>query len=179
MSNLTDQISICCAVNSAIMSDARSKKEFIESSKNVVKKLKIVPPKDTNNNVWPFFNSSWDAYHLYCLIVVPKELYGLRNDDPFYQKLKAKKIFRNFNIIKSEKSPIDNLEYHFRSLRNSISHVNFSIGNDSSYTMWDHLPHKKELEHWRVKISKPNMIIFFEEMADSLFDIYNERHPIS
>jgi hypothetical protein len=45
MSNLTDQISIGCAVNSAIMIDAISKKELIESSKNVVKKLNIVPPK--------------------------------------------------------------------------------------------------------------------------------------
>ena len=49
--------------------------------------------------------------------------------------------------------------------------------------MWDHRPHKKEPEHWRVKISEPNMRIFFGEMANSLFDIYNERkqvrHPIS
>ncbi len=77
MSNLTDQISICCAVNSAIMSDARSKKEFIESSKNVLKKINIVPLKDTNNNVWPFFNSSWAAYHLYCLIFCNYSAYFL------------------------------------------------------------------------------------------------------
>ena len=174
MKNLIDQISIGCGVNSAIVNDAMKKPQFIQSCIDIPLKHNIKPP--IPNTPWPFQNTSWEAYKLYCMIVVPKELYNLNKDDEFYEKLKNKKIFRNFEIAKEKKLFDDSPDYHFNSLRNSISHLNYSINEKFEYEMWDHPPGKKEKEywHWNVKINGGDMQLFLGEVSEMVFDIYNE-----
>ncbi len=184
MNNLIEQISIGCTVNSAIMNNTMKNNDFLKSCIEVPKKYNIIAPQE--NMPWPFFNTSWEAYKLYCMIVVPKELYNLSKDDEFYQNLLDKNIMRNFNIIKSkktfEKSPV----YHFNSLRNSISHVNYSFDENKNFIMWDHKPGQSEEVnwHWYIKISQKNMNIFLGELNEYIFQIYNEiksgvRNPMT
>ena len=108
-----DQISIGCAVNSAIINDAMNKAEFIESCINVPLQHNILPP--VQDAPWPFQNASWEVYKLYCMIVVPKELYNLSENDSFYQSLKDKDVFRGFTIHKERKSFNDSPIYHLNS----------------------------------------------------------------
>lgn len=83
MSKLIEQISIGCAVNCAIINDVMINKDgtFNELCIEVPKKYNIISPQP--DLPWPFQNSSWEAYKLYCIIVVPKELYKLTNDDRY------------------------------------------------------------------------------------------------
>jgi len=146
MSKLINQISIGCAVNSAVISDVMSKENgsFKDSCIEVPKKYNIVPP--VPDVPWPFQNASWEAYKPYCMIVVPKEQYKLPEED------------------------------QFNSLRNAISHVNYSIEEGGSFVIWDH-PHKKEAEefwHWHIEITKANMHLFLGEVNEYIFKLYNE-----
>jgi hypothetical protein len=96
MVKLVDQISIGCAVKSAIIRDTMINKEFIESCINVPLKYNISPPRD--GAPWPFENASWEANKLYCEIVVPKELYNLPPNGEFYQSLRDKNVFRSLAV---------------------------------------------------------------------------------
>jgi hypothetical protein len=174
MTELINQISIGCAVNSAIINDVLNKRDFTDSCVNIPLKHNIKPP--IPGMPWPFQNSSWEAYKLYCMLVVPKELYKLPEEDEFYKDLSAKNVMRNFAIKKQRKSFQESPLYHFNSLRNSISHVNYSLNKEGDFTMWDHPPRKiaEEFWHWHVEISKVHMYSFLGEMAEAIFKIYNE-----
>jgi len=176
MANLVNQISIGCAVNSAIINDVVKTNDFNNSCINTPLKYNIKPPKE--NEPWPFLNTSWEAYKLYCLIVVPKELYKLSKDDEFYQNLLAKDIMRNFNIKKEKKTFNSSPDYHFNSLRNSISHVNYSFNENRDFIMWDHPPRKSEKDdwHWHIEVSQGNMNLFLGELSEFIFKIYNETN---
>lgn len=67
----------------------------------VPKKYNFIPPAP--NMQWPFQNSSWEVYKLYCMIVVPKELYNLAESDSYYTDLVKKDVMHNFNIKKQRK----------------------------------------------------------------------------
>ena len=110
------------------------------------------------------------------MLVVPKELYKLPEEDEFYKDLSAKNVMRNFTIKKQGKSFQESPLYHFNSLRNSISHVNYSLNKEGDFTMWDHPPRKitEEFWHWHVEISRVHMNSFLGEMAEAIFKIYNE-----
>lgn len=175
MASLVNQISIGCAVNSAIIDDAIRKDGFIDSCINVPLRYGILPPGE--GAPWPFHNASWQAYRLYCLIVVPKELYGLPEGDEFYGSLMAKDVFRSFKFIKrKEKKGNSEIFYYFNSLRNSISHVNYLIDSSGEYCFWDHPPGKSDCTywHWQVKVKGSDMNIFLGEVAEAVFKIYNE-----
>lgn len=176
MSKLIDQISIGCAVNSAIINDVMTKGNgsFNDSCVEVPKKYNIVSP--VPNMPWPFQNASWEAYKLYCMIVVPKELYKLPQDDQFYLDLVNKDVLRNFTIEIQRKTFQESPLYHFNSLRNSISHVNYSIEKNGDFVMWDHPPGKEaeEFWHWHIKITKDNMHLFLGEINEHIFKLYNE-----
>ncbi len=107
------------------MNNTMENNNFLTSCIEVPKKHNIIAPHE--NMPWPFFNTSWEAYKLYCMIVVPRELYKLSKDDEFYKNLVDKNIMRNFNIKKSGKTFKESPAYHFNSLRNSISHDNYTI----------------------------------------------------
>jgi len=176
MSKLINQISIGCAVNSAIINDVMSNENghFNDSCIDVPRKHNMIPP--VPNMPWPFQNSSWEAYKLYCMIVVPKELYKLPGNDQFYLDLVNKNVMRNFTIKKQRESFQDSALYHFNSLRNAISHVNYSIKEDGSFVMWDHRPNQEaeKFWHWHIEITKNDMNLFLGEINESIFKIYNE-----
>ncbi|ABE74338.1 hypothetical protein [Psychrobacter cryohalolentis] len=176
MSKLINQISIGCAVNAAIINDVMTKEKgtFNDSCIEVPKKHNIISPEP--NMAWPFQNASWEAYKLYCMIVVPKELYKLAKDDKYYLDLVKEDVMRNFTIKKQEKSFQESALYHFNSLRNSISHVNYSITDDGSFVMWDHKYRQEaeELWHWHIEINKSDMDLFLGEISRHIFNLYNE-----
>lgn len=187
MNKLINQISIGCPVNSAIINDVIHKGgqgAFNDSCVEVPKKYNIIP--SAPNMSWPFQNSSWEVYKLYCMIVVPKELYNLDESDSYYINLVKKDVMRNFNIKKQRKNFKESVLYNFNSLRNSISHVNYLIRDDGSFVMWDHKPKQKAEEawHWHVEITRDDMNVFLGEISVHLFEVYNEikqglRDPIT
>ena len=174
MGKLVDQISIGCAVNVAIINESIQKNSFIKSCIDVPLQLGILPT--IKNSPWPFQNASWEAYKLYCMLVVPKELYNLPNNDDFYKSLRDKNIFKNFVVYRERNSFTESPIYYFNSLRNSISHVNYDIKSNGNFEFWDHSPQMSGPDHWHwhVEVSKEYLDIFIVKIAEALFKIYNE-----
>jgi len=125
---------------------------------------------------WPFFNLSWGAYMMYCLLVVPKELFNLPKDDDFYVRLKNENVMDGFTVKKERHGFQDDPRYHFTSFRNAVSHVNYSIDSADVFTLWDHLPKKPDKSdwHWEISISHSDMKPFFDKVAIATLQVYNE-----
>ena len=96
------QIPIGCSVNVAIMAQFQSTDVFRQKCIQVPSMMGIQP--SVPGEPWPFFNLSWGAYLLYCLIVVPKELYNLPNEDEFYARLEKENVMESFTVKKEIKS---------------------------------------------------------------------------
>lgn len=174
MEDRRNQIPLGCCVNVAIIKKLQETEAFKEKCRKVPTMMGIKAP--IPGGLWPFNNISWGAYMMYCLIVVPKELFNLPNEDEFYTRLKNENVMKDFKI-KKEKSSFDNdPSYHFRSLRNAISHVNYNIDSSDEFTLWDHPPKKQEREfwHWEVSIKHNDMGAFFAKVADATLQVYNE-----
>jgi len=86
---------------------------------------------------YQFMNPAYVVSLLYCLLVVPKELWiGINNDHPVFEDIKkdsvAVNVISKFKITtaiptRREKEWSDNL-YLLHKLRNSIAHANYDIG---------------------------------------------------
>jgi len=173
MKSRRNQIPIGCALNVAIINELSTTESFKKACIEVPLKFNIKPPK--TGEPWPFFNISWGSYMMYSLLVVSKEIYNLTNEDTFFKKLVKNDVLKNF-IINKEKYPFnENPLYHFKSLRNAISHVNYDI-NDTHIFLWDHFPGKSDKKdwHWEVEIELNNFMEFLGMINVSNFEFYNE-----
>lgn len=161
-----------CWVNVAIIDRISQTKEFVQKCIEVPTEAGFGPPNP--DEPWPFMNPSWAAYMMYCLLVVPKELYQLPKDDPFYIDLKKKRVFHSFDIKRQRMSFSDDPKYHFSSLRNAISHVNYQIDGENTFHFWDHPPGKPNNRHWEASIRQPDLVDFLHNMADASHRLYAE-----
>ncbi|EHK9186472.1 HEPN family nuclease [Vibrio vulnificus] len=159
------KIPMGCIGNMGVISCLKGTDEF---NKACIAAPKLLGFENSEQNEWPFFNPSWGAYLLYCLIVVPKELYELDPEGDFYKELKRKNVMRHFEIHAESNSFSDKPDYHFRSMRNSVSHVNYSLDNSDLFEMWDHKPGQPNNRHWHVSIKHDDMQKFFVELAECL-----------
>ncbi|MFO8008160.1 MAG: hypothetical protein R6V05_10530 [Candidatus Brocadiia bacterium] len=89
-----------------------------------------------------------DSYHminaghvaalLYCLIVVPWELWPLDSDDPIFRRLEALGVLDRFEIRRWSTRPRKHpLRDFMRHLRNAVAHVRFDIDPDERFTFRD------------------------------------------
>ncbi len=111
---------------------------------------------------------------LYCLLVVPKELYKLAKDDPFYKSLKARDAMDCFSFKKQRRSFYEDPLYHLKSLRNAVSHVNFRIDTSNTLVFWDHPPGRPSEKHWEVSVAQNDLIQFLSVIADEYHKLYNQ-----
>lgn len=173
MEDRRKQIPIGCAMNIAIINEFSKTDAFTKACIETPLKYGIKLPSESAP--WPFFNISWGAYMMYCLFVVTKEIFNLKKDDIYFQKLIENNAMNDFYILKERHSFIDDPLYHFSCFRNAISHVNYTIENDK-IKLWDHPPKKNQLEHWHweVEISNKNFMNFLGLVNQGNFELYNE-----
>lgn len=173
MNDRRHDIPINCAVNVAIINELSRTNDFKKACINVPLKFNIKPPN--KGAPWPFFNISWGAYMMYCLLVVNKEIYNISVDDDFYKNLIFKDVMKDFKIKKERHSFTKDPRYHFNSMRNSISHVNYII-NDEEISFWDHPQNKSEKKywHWEVTINHKDFMVFLGILNEVNFKFYNE-----
>jgi hypothetical protein len=173
MNDTRKEIPIGCAVNVAIINEISKTESFKKACIEVPLKFGIKPPLE--NTPWPFFNISWGSYMMYSLFVVAKELYNLQNDDVFFNNLVKKNAMKDFNILKEKHSFYVQPLYHFKSFRNAISHVNYTIDHNN-IKLWDYASGKSDKKdwHWEVEISNDNFMKFLGLINESNFNFYNE-----
>ena len=166
------QIPIGCALNVLIIGELKRTDIFKEKCIEVPLKIGATPP--VKGEEWPFFNLSWGSYMMYCLIVVPKEIFDLSKEDEFYQ-FENKDILQSFEFKKrNEKSSFDqDPKHHLRKLRNAISHVHYEIDDNDILTLWDTYPNSGKI-NWEVRIGHSEMLTFLEEMAKKFLLLYKQ-----
>jgi hypothetical protein len=166
------QIPTACWVNLAIIDRLQGTETFRKYCIEVPQEAGFLSP--TPDEPWPFMNLSWGAYMLYCLLVVPKELYQLAKDDPFYKSLKARHAMADFSFKKQKCGFDEDPLYHLKSLRNAVSHVNFRIDTSNTLVFWDHPPRRPTERHWEVWVAHDDLIQFLHVVADESHKLYSQ-----
>jgi len=162
------QIPTQCWVNIVIIDRLQQTSLFKQYCVEVPRKGGFKGPESESE--WPFMNLSWGAYMMYCLVVVPKELYNLPKDDPFYIDLQKRNVMQYFTITKERETFAKDPRYHLKKLRNAISHVNFTIDAKNVLTFWDH--RKPNNRHWEARATEKQLLNFLRIMADATHRVY-------
>ena len=116
---------------------------------------------------------------LYCLIVVPRELWLKDNAVPSMENLFSKSVLDLFVVSKKpanfDASPVLALLRH---LRNALAHVRFSIDESNNFTFWDQ-ESEKSSPYFHATISLDNMATFLSSVGATLANLRTKRgHPI-
>lgn len=99
-----------------------------------------------------YHNPAETISRLYCLLVVPKEIWGSNQKySDLLGTIDENKTLNLFSFIRRREI---SLKYTLRSLRNAISHAHF-ISERNGFTFWD--IDMKGIEHFRVFISHRNL----------------------
>lgn len=108
---------------------------------------------------------------LYCLIVVPRELWLKRIPTPrSIADLNKDSVLNLFSIQTKEQKSVFELLRH---LRNALAHVRFSIDEHGGFTFWDQKEDQSEI-HFKADISLGNMEIFLSSVGAALANLRTE-----
>ncbi len=123
---------------------------------------------------WLFRNASWIAYALYCMIVVPKEIYNDQEELCLYNGLEERNAFSLFEIV-GERCAGRGVQCHFKSLRNAIAHVNYHVAEEG--VLFRNFPSGKDksVANWEASISQEDLWKFLGYLAEETLNIYNKR----
>ena len=105
---------------------------------------------------------------LYCLIVVPKEVWDPPSNDAIYVKLNEGEPLKLFHVTtwqrKSNEHPLRDFLRH---LRNAIAHANFSVDSEWRFEFWDK-PSKGEDVNFRASIVRDDLARFLSVVGSEL-----------
>jgi hypothetical protein len=117
-------------------------------------------------------NSAFRLSLLYCLIVVPKELWLNSATLPAsLAMVESQPILGLFSVeVKPPEFDGNPLQILLRRLRNSISHVRFSIGDDNRLAFWDQRNDNAPV-NFRASISLPDLMRFLSTIGPALANL--------
>lgn len=123
-----------------------------------------------------FFYASHVVSLLYCLIVVPREVWDdLPENHKVYDMIDATWLLTLFEVELSEgrltmrrqEHPAYYLIYH---LRNAVAHARFSIAEDGRFTFWDQ-PNKTSAPNFRASLSRDSLQEFLSKVGALLANL--------
>jgi hypothetical protein len=98
---------------------------------------------------YEFKGPSYVASLLYCLIVVPKEIWSLHENDEVYKLLKRERPLELFQVSLKDQAFDKNPTYQLiRRLRNSVAHADYEVTSNMGFVFYDR----------RNKMQQPNFI---------------------
>lgn len=120
---------------------------------------------------YQFMNQAYIVSLLYCLLVVPKEIWIHKNKiHPVFQKIDEIKLREVFHI-----EFCNDLEFEkyftyklLHKLRNSVAHANYHVDNVMGFTFWDECNGKK---NFKCTISASNLMQFLSEFGSYLANL--------
>lgn len=112
---------------------------------------------------YTLLNPAHVASLLYCLIVVPKEIWNPPSNDNVFKQMERTGAMALFTI-KQWKPPANenHLRDFLRHLRNAISHAKFSVDENQGFEFWDE---SNGSETYRVVISLNNLSVFLSRVG--------------
>lgn len=119
---------------------------------------------------WPMMNPAYVASLLYCLIVVPKEIWDPQSNDRIYKLLEKNDPLGLFQTKKWTPRPNEHpIRDFIRHLRNAISHVRFAVDSDRNFEFWD--KNNKGVETFRAFITLDNLAKFLSTVGSELANL--------
>ena len=120
-------------------------------------------------NSYEFQNPAYIVSLLYCLLVVPQEIWLTSKAAPelnkFLSDFKPENYFELNDVKQNDKNQLK----FIRRLRNSIAHARFSINNDYSFEFQDCKPGKPI--DFKISISVINLMKFLSEVGAFLANL--------
>jgi hypothetical protein len=119
-------------------------------------------------------NSAYLVSLLYCLIVVPRELWLKDTENPSIANLDSSSVLGLFSItirpIKFDASPVLALLRH---LRNALAHARFSIDKSGNFIFWDQ-ENERSPRNFQAAISTQDLEAFLSSVGATLANLRNE-----
>lgn len=139
-------------INALIVEAAVETNDFNECVQRTISKIRL-PIAD-----YQFINPAHLAGLLYCLVVVPKEIWLLPENHILYTRLEEEaQVLDLFDItLKDEKFESNPVYYLMLGLRNAIAHANFSIDESQAFHFWDARPGRQA--HWKASIQSSHLL---------------------
>jgi hypothetical protein len=118
-----------------------------------------------------FINPAYMVSLLYCLIVVPKEIWPLSENHSTYGEIDKDWLLGLFKVELSDdrlaRYPVYYLIHH---LRNAVAHANFAIEDNGNFTFWDQ-KHKSSAPYFRASMSVDNLQVFLSKIGAHLANL--------
>jgi HEPN pEK499 p136 len=123
-------------------------------------------------NSLPIINLAHVVSLLYCLIVVPKELWATDKLPAALSKINANWLFGLTSItVKSPNFDQDPVSRFFRHLRNAIAHVRFEINARGDFTFWDQ-KNANSTQNFRAAFTQTNLEQFLSTVGPALANLH-------
>jgi hypothetical protein len=122
--------------------------------------------KNYGLNGYQFFNPAYIVSLMYCLLVVPKELWIESNKSHYLFENMDESIVKGFKIVIYNRSFNNNYVYNLlHKLRNSVAHANYAVNEEMTFTFWDEYKGRINFE---ATISKHDLMSFITKMGSKL-----------
>ena len=142
--NNSDTIPFIAYLNYVFIDKLGQKSEFKSGEKEIAEQYGV--------DGYFYHNDAETISRLYCLLVVPKEVWG--SDQKYAELLGTIDESKTLSLFTFVRGREINLKYTLRSLRNAVSHARFIV-ETKGFTFWD--VDMKGVEHFRVFISHQNL----------------------
>ena len=165
MNNLTQEIPQRAFINAQIVQEAIKTPGFQKAIKKFERHYSL--------GKYEFINPAYVVSLLYCLLVVPRELWVKDENHQIYTKLSKSGFVDLFTIEYKENGFNNAPEYNLlRSLRNSISHARFEVDHENNFIFWDKRSENTK-PHIKVSISISNLERCLSVFGSMLANLHN------
>jgi hypothetical protein len=170
MKNLADGIPQWAFLNAQVTQSVRGSPAFQEAVQKVAGGYGITG--------YTFINPAYVASLLYCLLVVPKELFPKKIRASFNIEARPRSVSSYF-VINTPPTDITkcstDVEF-LRRLRNSVAHARFEVHEDSTFVFRDR-PKNDKPDNFEVHASVKKLEAFLSDVGAELANLRTQPPP--
>jgi len=138
------------------------------------KKSKLLVSSKYSLPEYEFINPAYVVSLLYCLLVVPKEIWIKNNKyHKVFSEVDENELKDNITSYRSSDPKFEtNFSYNIaHKLRNSVAHANYEIDHELNFEFWDEFKGK---ENFRCKFSSKSIMWYLSEFGAKLANLRNK-----
>jgi hypothetical protein len=172
MTDLKKEIPQQAFINAEILQIAESTGNFHQAMQEITQKYGL--------SGYVYKNPAYIVSLLYCLIVVPKEIFAEGNEEAINRRIAAREMASlfTFKIDEPKFDRARNKElrtasddaFLIRRIRNSLAHVNYEVDESMTFTFRDKFPNSTRWE-FEVTIGRDNLMKFLSKLGADLANL--------
>jgi hypothetical protein len=160
---LTKEIPQRAFINAQIVQEAQRTGNWAEAVNSICALYELAG--------YEYMNQAHVASLLYCLLIVPKEIWiGKDKAHSVLNKIDEKKLRESFQI-QLRKDPDFDSDFKYNllhKLRNSVAHANYEIDENMDFTFWNELAGNIT---FRCKVTAAKLMLFLSEVGAVLANL--------